>query len=151
MFESGAIVAYLCDRHPEKALAPEPSSRQRARYLQWLFFLTDTLYPAYNRYYWPARYTTVAHGAQGVKEAASEAALRFWQVIENALELEGPWLLGDRFSACDIYLQMVTTWHESPADLLGKFPRIKALSSSVLEREGSRRAFERHNFPSGLD
>jgi glutathione S-transferase len=151
MFESGAIVALLCDRHADRGLAPETSSPLRPAYLQWLFFLTHTLYPAYNRFYWPARYTASKGEAEGVKQAAAKKALDLWQIIEKALDCNGPWLLGREFSACDIYLQMVTTWHEVPKDLLLSFPRIAKVAAGVLEREPSRIAFDRHNFASGLE
>ena len=151
MFESGAIVTYLCDRHPDRGLAPVVSSPTRPTYLQWLFFLTDTLYPSYNRYYWPARYTASAEDADGVKQAAAEKALDVWQIFEDALVRKGPWLLGDEFSACDIYLQMVTSWHEKPKDLMRAFPRIAEVAAGVLERSASRTAFDRHNFAAGLE
>ena len=151
MFESGAIVLYLCDRHPDANLAPTHDAQVRPAYLQWLFFLTDTLYPSYNRFYWPARYTSDADGAASVKAQASRTMLKQWQVIEDALGRDGPWLLGRRFSAADIYLQMITTWHESPADLLGTFPNVRDLARRVLARDGCRRAFQRHDFRSGLE
>lgn len=78
-------------------------------------------------------------------------ALEQWQVVEDALRRDGPWLLGERFSACDIYLQMMTTWHETPRDLLGAFPAIHALARSVVALDACRRAIGRHNFETGLD
>ncbi len=151
MFESAAIVLHLCDRHSGAMLAPSPEQAERSAYLQWLFFLTDTLYPSYNRYYHPARYTADSSGAADVKEQARRTMLKQWQVIEGALQRNGPWILGQRFSACDIYLQMITTWHENPAELLGTYPRIRELARGVMARPRCRRAFERHTFESGLE
>lgn len=151
MFESGAIVLYLCDRHGETSLAPSPKEAERPIYLQWLFFLADTLYPSYSRFYWPARYTAASEGASDVKEQARQTMMKQWQVVEDALQTNGPWLLGRRFSACDIYLQMVTTWHESPADLLNAFPRVREVARGVIAREGCQRALDRHNFKTGFE
>ena len=151
MFESGAMVLYLCDRHREVDLAPSPEEAERPSYLQWLFFLTDTLYPSYNRFYWPARYTAASEGAHDVKEQARRTLLKQWQVVEDALQRNGPWLLGRRFSACDIYLQMITTWHESPAELLNNFPHIREVARSVIARGGCQRALNRHNFKTGFE
>ena len=150
MFESAAIIAFLCDRHQGPGLAPRPDEAERAAFLQWMFFMADTLYPSYNRYYHPERYTADRQGEEGVKQQAMITADKQWRVIEEALATPGPWLLGERFSACDIYLQMMTTWHEGPEDLLTRFPRIKELARGVLSRAASRKAFDRHNFPSGL-
>ena len=38
LFESGAIIEYLCERHPEAQLAPAPRTPERAAFLQWLHF-----------------------------------------------------------------------------------------------------------------
>ena len=151
MFESAARIIYRCDSHPESGLAPRSNEIERAAYLQWMLFMSDTVYPSYNRYYHPERYTTEPSGEVGVKEQAMLLARKQWQVIEDELHANGPWVLGNRFSACDVYLQMMTTWHEGPSDLLGKFPKVKQVAEGVLAREASRRAFERHNFPSGLE
>jgi glutathione S-transferase len=151
MFESAAIVQYLCDRHPEAALAPLPKEPERPHYLQWLFFMADTIYPSYNRYYWSGRYTSTENGAEGVRQQAAQTVLRQWQVVEDSLQRNGPWLLGARFSACDIYLQMMTTWHETPRDLFAGFPKLKDLALGVIKRESCRRALERHNFDTGLN
>lgn len=151
MFESAAIILYLCDRHEAESLAPRHHEEGRQTFLQWLFFLADTLYPSYNRYYHPERYTSIKEGSAGVKEEALKAALRQWAVVEQAVSANGPWLLGTRFSACDIYLQMITTWHEEPHDLLAKFPRIREVAKGVLKRDACRRAITKHDFKTGFE
>jgi glutathione S-transferase len=152
MFESGAIVLHICDQHRNKQnLAPMPDEPDRPTYLQWLFFLTNTLYPSYNRFYWPARYTANEEDASGVKKQALQTMLKQWQVVEDTLKGKGPWLLGRRFSACDIYLQMISAWHEHPAELLDAYPRVRDVAQGVLDRPACRRAFDRHNFRSGLE
>ena len=150
MFESAAIILYLCDRHREVQLAPNLNDVDRPHYLQWLFFLADTLYPSYNRFYHPERYTTSKEGIDGVKTKASQIMMTQWQVVEDSLRDNGPWLLGDRFSACDIYLQMISTWHADPCELLAEFPNVKNVAAGVVVRQGCQRAFKRHNFHSGL-
>lgn len=150
MFESAAIVQYLCDRHGDSKLAPTPAQPDRPRYLQWLYFLADTIYPSYTRYYHPERYTADVDGESGVKEQARKAVLQQWKVIEDALRERGPYLLGEQLSACDIYLQMLTTWHDTPADLLGLFPNIRNLAEKVAERDGCQRAIAQHGFDTGL-
>jgi len=151
MFESAAIVLYLCDRHRRVDLAPLPEEPERPPFLQWLFFLADTLYPSYNRYYHPERYTSASAGADAVKEQASRTMMSQWRVIEDALQRNGPWLLGRRFSACDIYLQMIATWHEQPTDLWPQFPCVRAVAQGVITRAGCRRAMDRHRFETGFE
>lgn len=151
MFESAAMIIYLCDRHPAAGLAPDSSASDRPAFLQWMLFLADTVYPSYNRYYHPERYTVSQDDAEGVKVQAKSAALAQLRVVEESLAADGPWLLGDRFSACDIYLQMLTTWHEEPQDLFAEMPRIRTLAKGVTEREACRWAIDRHNFATGFE
>lgn len=150
MFESAAIILYLCDLHREADLAPSTTDDNRGHYLQWMLFLAGTIYPSYNRYYHPERYTASAAGAEGVKKQAADTVLKQWKVIENSLAVDGPWLLGFRFSAADIYLQMMTTWHERPGDLFADFPRLSNLAERVIQRTACRKAIERHNFDTGF-
>ncbi len=151
MFESAAIIQYLCDRHREPNLAPSFDEAQRPRYLQWLFFMADTIYPSYSRFYHPERYTVATEGASDVKEQARRTALKQWQVVEESLHRNGPWLLGEPFSACDIYLQMMTSWHERPVDLLSAFPHVREVARGVIARDDCQRAIQRHDFETGFE
>jgi len=151
MFESAAIVQYLSDSHGLGTLAPALEEPDRPRYLQWLHFMAGTIYPTYNRYYWPAEYSAHAYGTAKLRDHLGEIALQQWQVIEDALAKDGPWLLGQRFSSCDIYLQMMTTWHKSPASLLNTFPCIREVAKGVVAREACQRAIRRHGFAAGFE
>jgi glutathione S-transferase len=151
MFESAAMVQILCDRHPEINLVPLNDELDRPRYLQWLYYLSNTVYPSTTRIWHPERFTTTPDYESSVKEQALITIMDQWQGIELYLEKEGPYLLGDRFSACDIYLQMITTWLESPKDLFSTFPNIRDLVKEVVSRKSCRIANDRHNPPTGLE
>ena len=45
VFESGAIVAYLADRFPDKGFAPAPGTPERGQYYQWLSYAATELEP----------------------------------------------------------------------------------------------------------
>ncbi|AQG97453.1 glutathione S-transferase [Burkholderia sp. KK1] len=91
--ESGAVLLYLADRHPETGLGVPLHDPSRGRFLQWMFFTGSCLEPAMAE-----RMT----GAQGNSVSFGWGDLgRVEHAIENALE-EGPWLLGDPFTAADI-------------------------------------------------
>ncbi len=151
MFESAAMVQILCDRHPEINLAPLTNEPNRPRYLQWLFYLSNTVYPSTTRIWHPERFTTIPEYEPTIKEQAQITIMDQWEGIETYLEKEGPYLLGDRFSACDIYLQMITTWLESPVDLLNTFPNIRNLVKEAVSKKSCKIANDRHNPPTGLE
>jgi glutathione S-transferase len=43
MYEAAAITIFLCDRHPQAALAPPPEDPLRGKFLQWLVYMAGTL------------------------------------------------------------------------------------------------------------
>nr|WP_290428764.1 glutathione binding-like protein [Defluviimonas salinarum] len=116
-----------------------------------MLFLADTVYPSYNRYYHPDRYTASADGKDAVKAQALTTAVSQLEIVERRLADHGPWLLGERFSACDIYLQMMTTWHDPPQALFAAMPKLRALARGVTERPGCQWAIRKHNFSVGIE
>jgi len=95
--ETAAIIAYIADTFPSAGLAPPMGDALRGSYYRWLFFGAGCVEPALldrmmNR---PEveRKSAVGWGSYDEVVAALEKAL-----------VPGPWLLGDRFSAADIYV-----------------------------------------------
>lgn len=133
MTESAAIAIYLADRFPKAALSPAARSSQRATYLRWLTYMAATLYSSGLLMYYADRYTTDANGAAGVKTAATGAMARQWEILAAALS-KGPWLLGRKFSAADVYAAMLATWNPDLPAFYKKHPNVKALVGRVKSR-----------------
>ena len=55
IFETGAILLWLADR--QGAMAPDPGSAQRGRYLSWLFFVSNTLHADMRQLFYPELYS----------------------------------------------------------------------------------------------
>jgi glutathione S-transferase len=66
IFESGAILLWLTDRHGE--FGPSARSSKRADFLKWLFFISNTFHPALRMVFYPEKYV----GA----DSAHQVALR---------------------------------------------------------------------------
>jgi glutathione S-transferase len=145
--ESAAMVLHLCDLRPEAGLLPPPGTSGRATAYRWLLLMATGLYEADLRYYYPDRYTADADGAPGVREAGLWAMDRHLDVLEGALD-PGPWLLGGRFSACDLYLFMLALWHPGRQAALGARPRLAALAREVRRRPAVGRIWAQH-YPPG--
>ena len=140
MFEAAAIVMHLCDLHPSARLAPPPGDPDRPLFYQWMLYLADTPQPTYRHYYYPDRF---AADEEDMRKRAVDMLLSQFVIVEDALS-RGQWLLGDRFSACDIYLHMLTTWFEPPEALYARFPNIARVCAGVEARPASARAIEKH-------
>jgi glutathione S-transferase len=95
--ETAAIIAYIADAFPAADLAPSPGDPSRGAYYRWLFFAAGCFEPALldkmmNR---PPveRKSAVGWGSYEEVTAALKTALA-----------QGPYLLGDKFSAADVYV-----------------------------------------------
>jgi glutathione S-transferase len=140
MFEAGAIILHLCDQHPAAHLAPPPGDPDRPFFFQWMLYLADTPQPTYRRYYYPGRF---AADEEDVRKRGLDALIGEFAIVEDALSC-GEWLLGGRFSACDIYLYMLTTWFDPPAALYARFPSIARVAAAVEARPAAARAIAKH-------
>jgi glutathione S-transferase len=93
--EAAAICAYVADRYPETRLAPAVTDPRRARYLQWLFFGPSCIEPAIIQIFTKIEVPT--------STAAWGSSTQVFDVLDAALA-EGPWILGEDFSAADIVI-----------------------------------------------
>ena len=139
LFETAAICLHLCDRHPEAGLAPALGTAERAQFYKWLIFMTNTIQPDVLVRAYSDRYTTDPNGVAAVKDSASRRLSTWFQVVEDSVGA-GPYLLGNRFSAADVFLLMVCRWGRllphPPRDL----PKLRALAERVLERDAVKAA-----------
>ena len=142
--ESGAMVAHLCDAHPEAGLLPEPGTSGRAEAYRWLFWLATGLYESDLRYYYPDRYTADPAGAEAVK-AAALARMDHLLAIAETLIGAGPYALGERFSAVDLYLFMLVLWHPDPVAARERHPRLGELVRRVRQRPAVERIWWQHH------
>lgn len=143
MTESAAMVLHIVDRHPEAKLAPPAGSSQSAHFRRWLLFMAATLYPAVLRFYSADRFTTDPGGVKGVKDAAVADMDRYFAMLNEALD-PGPYLLGESFSAVDIYLWMLAAWHPDPKRMSEKNPRVERLVGLVQARPAIARVWAEH-------
>ena len=95
--ETAAICMYLADEFQAAGLAPKIGDPQRGTYLRWFLFGAGCIEPAIidKMLSRPPveRKTALGYGS-------ADDALK---TLETALA-PGPWILGDRFSAVDVYV-----------------------------------------------
>ncbi len=133
MTESAAMVLHICDRHPEAKLAPPAGSPESARFQRWLVFMAVTIYTADQRLFYADRFTTDATGIDGIVASARADMDSYFAVLNDALD-PGPYLLGETFSAVDVYLWMLAKWHPDEKQLFADNPRVAKLVDLVEAR-----------------
>jgi glutathione S-transferase len=76
---------------------------------------------------------------------ATERADQYWGMLDRRLAEHGPWLMGDVFSALDIYAFMLSLWgRPSEAALHAKFSRVAGLAMAVRARPKLKATLEAH-------
>ncbi|MGE3966586.1 MAG: glutathione S-transferase family protein [Dongiaceae bacterium] len=139
LLESAGICMYLADRHPKAKLAPKPNDPARGAFNQWMLYLSNTLQPAYLRYYYPDRITGEATGTAGVQAKAKEELDAIYRHIDKHLAKRGPFLLGRQPSAADYYLLMLSCWQDPVPELYKRFPKVKRLADALRKRPAVRK------------
>src|SRR5262249_13617069 len=134
MFETNAIAMYLGDRHPESGLAPALSDPTRPLYNQWLFHLTNSIQPLYLPFYYPERHPTHPAHVEEIKTKAMEQIGEAWDRIERNLAARGPHMIGNRFSAADLPVVMLSHWQQAQPEMLAGRPHLRHLVELVSAR-----------------
>ncbi|MEX0809659.1 MAG: glutathione S-transferase family protein [Dongiaceae bacterium] len=135
LHESAAITLYLCERFPQLDLVPAPGSATRAKFLQWMMYLTNTVQEEH-MHYWHADHYIESDGGRKEMQAIAEKRLgTMWAHVDGTIASGGhPYLLGDRCTAADIYLTMLTRWSRKLAKPPASYPHLKALADRVKAR-----------------
>jgi glutathione S-transferase len=95
--ETAAICAYLADAFPAAGLAPALGDPARGTYYRWMFFGAGCLDPA----------SIDRMLSRAPAERPGSIGYGTYEDTINALEgalAPGPYILGDRFSAADVYI-----------------------------------------------
>ncbi|WP_300059304.1 glutathione S-transferase family protein [uncultured Roseobacter sp.] len=139
LFETGAILLWLADRHGH--LAPAPDSPARGTTLKWLFYLSNTLHPALRMLFYPSAY--VGPGAADQARLRDRTRANILRCLEI---LDTHWTPGEAPSVLDLYLGPMLRWLQLyPRDsdpgwfALASFPRLHHMSL-MLETRASTRA-----------
>lgn len=130
IFETGAILLWLADRHG--ALAPAPTSPERAAFMAWFMFVANTFHPTAMALIYPDR-------PAGEAAAPAAIALAHNRLRDQLHHLEkAP--LGTNPSILTIYIAVVLRWiavfAADPAFAIAAtdFPNLAALGRALEQR-----------------
>lgn len=107
IFETAAILLYLSECHA--ALAPAPGTPDRAPFLIWFVFVTNSLHPTSMTLLHPER--PAGDAVQRVIAEATHAALRGQLAQLDRIAQNAPWWLSpDKPSILSLYIIMLLRW-----------------------------------------
>ena len=128
MIESAAMVSFLTSSHFDKGMSPPPGTSDHGMFLSWLHFMSTNVYVALDS------------GEAGIGKLYNCLG-----IIETHLLEDGPLMMGDEFSALDIYLFMLTIWGKPTEQaVLERFPLIANVCMEVRQRPKLKAALEAH-------
>ena len=142
IYEAAAITIYLCDKHSEASLAPSVDDPSRGLFLQTLVYFSNSVQNAFQLNYYPERFCQSEEGYSNAMGRGVSRLRETWKVIDSQIGLS-EWVLGDKFSAVDIYLFMLTTWlsesrgHPS----IQEFPNVARVAKRVLDRPATKEVY----------
>ena len=109
IFETGAILLWLADRHG--GLGPAPDSAERADFLKWLFFVSNTVHSALRMLFYPDQFIGADPIHQSTLRAnAANALARYHTQLDGLVAQGHAWCGGQTPSALDFYIAATLRW-----------------------------------------
>jgi glutathione S-transferase len=143
--ESMAILAFLTEAHNDRKLAPELGSADSAVYLSTLAFIATNIYGNINIAEFSADYSNDPAVQQQIRAQAEQSYHRAFEILDRRINSEGPFLLGESFTAADLYLFTMTIWAQpSERALLERFQSIATMAEHVRSRPKLEAALKSH-------
>ena len=140
IYETAAIALYLADKHPEAALAPPVGAPLRGAYYKWMVHLSNVVQADFRAWFYPHEFVADPAATETAKEAAGRRMMAAFNRLADPLG-DGPWLLGETFSAADLYLLMLTRWGRTLPRPVRDIPEIGAHAARVLARPAVQATF----------
>ncbi len=135
--ECAAICAYLADVFPDAGLAPDPGSHARGPYYRWLFFGAGPVEAAVTNASLDVKVDTPQlQGRVGYGSLA-----RVLDTLQGLLA-DREWILGDQFSAVDVYLGSQIAWGVQFGTMESR-PAFAPYAARLMSRPAAKRAREK--------
>jgi len=130
MFESGAIVHWLADIHPEKGFAPALDSPQRREFNQWMYFSVTSLETPAWEIILHRQILPEDVAIKPIVAFATRNLIKVLTVLDKQLQGKN-FMLGNKFSAADIMIGYTLLWFP---EQLEKFSNLKAYTTELQRR-----------------
>lgn len=137
-----AILLYLDEKLPMAGILP-PAGLERARALQLLAWMNNTVHPTFTHVFMPHKFTDDEAAQKAIREFGAARYRELLGEIEALATQAAPWMVGARPGALDAYALTLLRWGGyagiNPVD----FPATWALVQRFAELPGVARAIER--------
>jgi GST-like protein len=129
MTESLAMLHYVNDAAPKAGLIPAKGDARRYTFYRWAVFLIAAVYPTFTYGDEPAKWVEDTQGSKQLRESTNRHREALWRQLEEAAQ--GPWFLGERMSALDLYVAVMTHWRPGRKWFAANTPKLIAIAEKV--------------------
>jgi glutathione S-transferase len=144
--ETPAILAFVAQSFPKARLAPLDDPFAFARVQAFNSYLCSTVHVAHAHrmrgYRWADDPAAIAEMKRKVPQTVGEC----FTLIEREMFV-GPWVMGEPYTICDIYLFTVARWLEGDGVDLAHLPKIAEHRQRVADRPAAQKALAEEHRP----
>jgi glutathione S-transferase len=141
--EAAAIAMHLGDLHPDRGLCPAIATPARAQYYRWMFFLANTLQPAYRAWFYPTEPAGEANVDATKREARARIETAWGQVAAHLETSGGPYMLGEQLSVVDFMTTMLMRWSRNMPKPVDQWPVLHAYAQRMKTRPSWKELYRR--------
>ena len=131
--EAPAILGYVAQTFPVARLAPLDDAFAMAQVQAFNSYLCSWVHPAAAHRYRGYRWADDPVALKDMARKAPEVFAAAMGVIESAY-LRGPWVMGERYTICDPYLYVISSWLPRDGIDMAQFPKVADHFARMGER-----------------
>lgn len=139
--ESAALLMLLSERHPEAGLVPDTGTVERDQWRQWIIFISGNLQSAFRAWFYPSELGFEEHN-ESTRAALQKRIAAIWDQLDQHLSKNGPYLLGETFSAADLQLTMLMRWSRNMPRPATEWPALNKLAQLIIARPSWQKMME---------
>jgi glutathione S-transferase len=121
--ENPAILVYIAQCRPEAKLAPLDDAFAFAQLQSFNSYLASTVHVAHAHRYRGYRWADTPEAHAAMKQKVPQNMRDCFSMIESDM-LQGPWVLGETLTVCDLYLFTIGRWLPGDEVDIKEFPRL---------------------------
>lgn len=139
--ETPAILVYVAQTAGASVLQLPDEPLALAQIQSFNSYLASTVHVAHAHRHRGRRWTEDEQALAAMTAFVPTSMRRCFQLIEDEL-LQGPWVMGERYSVCDPYLFALSSWLAGDGVAMADFPSVEAHHAAMLKRPAVQRVLE---------
>jgi len=130
--ETPALLQFISQSFPNAKLAPIDDPFLLARVNEFNSYLCSTVHVAHAHRVRGSRWADDAQAIEAMKAKAPQLMGDCFELIEREM-LQTPWVLGEGFSVCDMYLFTLSQWLQGDGVDIQRFPKVADHQRRMLQ------------------